>query len=889
MTIAQHREQLIRISLKFLLICLILILMLVTGASIVRAQFEDNWSEPLNLSQSGSASIPLMVLDSNGIFHLLWVDEFSGYIYVTGDGVEWSTPTAVVMPFEEVIPYLLADSDGKMHVFWRDDEEALNYSQVEASAFQNSSAWTAPIQLGEAALDFSAVEDGNGDIHLSYVRPLESEEFPAGIYYRRLSAGSGTWSPSTPLYLSPYLRSIELADSNVEITSSMVGDEVHIYVAWDNRPRERVYLSKSYDGGLSWNPPEEVDKPEEGSLASGPSSILVDAKEDNVLVIWQSSRTESSCEQFYQFSEDSGNSWSPRLRMFEGFTTCPNSVQIFHTGEETVLLQKGVQILLQAWNGEMWSDPQPQQALATFIDPETQNYVEFGCQQGILTSDNEFYIAGCDLGAGKDIWLTQNQLLDLDSWFPLEAVWNPVVKVTGNENRISEPVLITDQEQRMHAIWSQSDNNGLDSPGTALYYARWEDGKWSQPEMILASPMGKADQPAAGIDGSDQLYVTWSGGLDGEIYISSAEASQAVVPSSWSDPEQIPSLQKAGSAPSILIEPDGIINIAYAIPLNENRGIYLVRSEDGGSTWSNPIQIFNAEETGWAMVDAPRLAITENGHLHILWTRYTMPSGPGPLSLMYSRSEDHGISWSEARTVVDKPVIWSQIIGTGDQTVQRIWQETSSTGTTLWHEQSSDDGENWIRTVPVSVFGDTVGTPSLTRDSAGRLHLLLVIHSGTNKFDLQHWLYDGERWSAERSLGMSFISNTNISSVEGDVSEAGNLGVLVSDLTSIVDNSTQEYEIMFSNRLLEIPEVNVTPEEQNTPQPQFTPTAVDELQPTKTQSPVAATPTGTPIVIQNEPEPAYSSNWIAIAGPIAIGLIVLIVIVIIFRGIRNWR
>ena len=247
--------------------------------------------------------------------------------------------------------------------------------------------------------------------------------------------------------------------------------------------------------------------------------------------------------------------------------------------------------------------------------------------------------------------------------------------------------------------------------------------------------------------------------------------------------------------------------------------------------------------------------------------------------------------WQEAHYLrlkfSDLPII--PIVGTDDQTVQRIWQETSTTGTTLWHEQSLDDGETWIRTVPVSVFGDTIGTPSLSRDSAGRLHLLLVVRSGTNKFVLQHWLYDGQRWSAERTLDINFYSNTAIISVEGNVSDIGNLGVLLSDLILSTDNSSQEYEIVFANRLLEIPDTIVTPDQQLTAQPQITPTIAGEIQPTKTQSPVAATPTGTPIVFPDEPEPSNSSNWIAIAGPIVIGLIILIVIYIIFRGIRSWR
>ena len=69
MTFAQHMRQLTNISRLFLGFCPILILALGLNVFIVQAQTDDNWSEPINISQSGSASIPLMVVDSDGIFH----------------------------------------------------------------------------------------------------------------------------------------------------------------------------------------------------------------------------------------------------------------------------------------------------------------------------------------------------------------------------------------------------------------------------------------------------------------------------------------------------------------------------------------------------------------------------------------------------------------------------------------------------------------------------------------------------------------------------------------------------------------------------------------------------------------------------------------------------
>jgi hypothetical protein len=256
---------------------------------------------------------------------------------------------------------------------------------------------------------------------------------------------------------------------------------------------------------------------------------------------------------------------------------------------------------------------------------------------------------------------------------------------------------------------------------------------------------------------------------------------------------------------------------------------------------------------------------------------------------MYASSRDSGLTWSSPQIVEEKSVIWSQIAGTDEETLQRVWQEASSTGATLWHEQSLDGGESWFRTVPVSVFGDTVGTPSLSWDSRGRLHLLLVIRSGENSFVIQHWLYDGEGWSAGRNLDVDFSTNTDINSVVGNVSNGSNLGVLLSDLIRGETGNSQQRELLFSNRQLEDPSPAVTPTPQATPTLQITMTKAPTIQTTDTPSPKLATPTKTQLTLPDEPGPSSNSSLIAIAGPVLIGFIALGVLFIIFRGIRSWR
>ncbi len=56
----------------------------------------DVWSPPVNLSQSGAASAPVIAAEADGTLHILWWDKFDGakYAYYTADK-GWSKPVTV--------------------------------------------------------------------------------------------------------------------------------------------------------------------------------------------------------------------------------------------------------------------------------------------------------------------------------------------------------------------------------------------------------------------------------------------------------------------------------------------------------------------------------------------------------------------------------------------------------------------------------------------------------------------------------------------------------------------------------------------------------------------------------------------------------------------------
>jgi hypothetical protein len=208
-------------------------------------------------------------------------------------------------------------------------------------------------------------------------------------------------------------------------------------------------------------------------------------------------------------------------------------------------------------------------------------------------------------------------------------------------------------------------------------------------------------------------------------------------------------LAKLNGSPEILVDGSGNIVVVYAVTLNENRGIYMVRSENLGEAWSAPFQIIDAISYKWDAIDRPKLALTSDGRLHTLFSRYSVSGGIHPMGLYYSQSEDGGATWSEPLEISDKPVTWHQILVSKDQILNLLWQENYDQTTINVHRISNDNGVTWNNPTVVSSTREKSVSIDAGTDPNGQLHLLQL--SGGEELMIQEWVSDGLRWSAQRS------------------------------------------------------------------------------------------------------------------------------------------
>ena len=774
---------------------------------------DDPWAEPLNLSHSGVATNPAIVIDSEGIVHAVWQDDLSNFVHTQFDGDQWSAPqttnldTLFRLPIpgqsqaaETSIytgpnPLFIAGPGKSIYAFWISRQGRLFTSYAQDYEFSHVAAWD-PIRLiTPGAASFAVTVDARGELHLAYVRTIDDPVYPAGIYYTRLKYSSANWSVPTLLYESSYLRSLVEGEANISISTAGAEDAPHVYVAWDNRPRKQVLLAQSADGGKNWEKPTLVEGPAPDAGLTGPFNIHVAANQSSVVLVWQSGLLGGACSQIYQYSSDSGTTWSNPEPMTEDLSGCAQSIE-FVTGPATdpedplyFLTETPTQVFLTAWNGRQWSPMQEQPTLFEFEEPEIYTEVIYGCHRAAMLGER-MYIVGCDQGGGGDIWLTFRDLGSNTSWFS-PPVWSQLSPVTSDNLKMEAVEMVATDDGLIHAFFSQHQD-------PAIYYTYWNGESWSRITPVLRLPDGEATLPTIAAGPGNELFLIAPNNR-GELYFSRAASGKAATESSWSKPTRL-EIGHDGAIGSVDVAFDaaGTVFLAYSVSVNQERGIYLVESKDNGTSWSEPVQVFNGAAAGFDLVGAPSLLISADGSLHLIWREQSI-QGDGvsqPLSLYYARSNDGGHTFNDAKLVVEEPVAWREIVADDKGNLHLLWQP-QDTLTTVWDQVSLDGGNSWQ--FPQGL-PDEGRLRAVAKDPVGRLQLV-----GVGPGALGHWRWDGSRWQTEVPLHWSLALQQE-SSVEllaaAAVNKQGKMVVVLAVPTGAGDTSLRT--LLYSTRTLEL-------------------------------------------------------------------------------------
>lgn len=866
----------------------------------VYAQVDGPWTPPVNLSVSGSALQPWIALAPNGVTHALWWDTLDGSRYargtISGTRTVWTNPQPVpflvgkserdqstnkvtISPPSQA--RIVADGAGMVHATWFDSAKRLRYAQMPAKG-----RWSEGPRLSEGALANSLSVDISGTLQMAYVQSAQLAQSAPGVYYAQRTGGT---LRRTLVYPSTYFRTANPDNINVGVAADGRGTVV---VVWRQSPEDQSQFARSSDNGATWSQPEPIVAVSE--LFGIATQVSVAAAPDGAfLLVWRDS-VAPGCGFTQRRSTDGGVTWSPSERILTELVRCP-AKWTFSYGAEGQLWLTGLPSsasplsdtdgVLMKWDGNSWSKPANIQV--SYMDPSTQRPRVLGCLNVALSGANAVLI-GCD--ARNDVWASQNQVA-LETILPTnEVLWSLPTTLSRSEDARSTSTettqsvaLTVDEQGKAYSLWARAGSAA--SPARNLDIAVYDGKRFLAPSTVLkvanievANPdvvASKMDAPSLVIDSKQRLHLVWSGGAAGRPFYSRALVADANLSTGWSQPVSLPALTTVGASPSIVADPRGsILYVIYTIPYNEQRGVYLVRTNNDGDTWSEPMLVADGAQQNWAVVDQPQLALDAQAEmLHAVWLQSTTSGSTGPRGIYYANSADGGKTWSAPLLVAQGAVDAPRIVVSGRNTVALIWltardQVNAVPTLDVWFQISQDGGARWTPASRAPGVEQVSGGSALVGDGAGQLYLAALSQGSGGQANLLFSQWDGRTWSKpdELNLGQpAAVGNTVI----GSIAQGSTLHLTLR-LYELKPNGSGAFETVAISR----PVTQI----QRAPLPTFTPL------PQPTQTPVlasTATPTPQPEAVSTLPPSNTSgagslgSNMLLVSAGIATVVVVV--------------
>ncbi len=380
-------------------------------------------------------------------------------------------------------------------------------------------------------------------------------------------------------------------------------------------------------------------------------------------------------------------------------------------------------------------------------------------------------------------------------------------------------------------------------------------------------------RPGAGWGGADALYVAVTDFDAARVYLLQSPDSGTT----WSNPV----LVRAGNwlrLARVAVDSRGWIHVTWQeeVGSGEDGYWYASRSTDGGATFSDPILAYAEEsQVGGGTADAS-FSCWEDV-LYLL----TIQTDPGQLwpRVLLTRSSDAGQTWSAPVRVDDAPntgIYAADLARDPAGVLYAAWddQRYDRRHYLTYANRSTDGGNTWSPGVRVDDAGDCIQgnySGAIAVDGAtASLHVVLA--DGRNYCrEPFYWFWSDIFYTYSTDGGLTWAPNRQISDVR-PYTMANDPSVRIQDgkvfTTWVQKPSVEEYSRIWLNiQSLALPPVTMTPTPPASPTPTTgaTPTPTPEATPTPTagatapptasatptptgEAPPTATPTPTPTV-----------------------------------------
>lgn len=243
----------------------------------------------------------------------------------------------------------------------------------------------------------------------------------------------------------------------------------------------------------------------------------------------------------------------------------------------------------------------------------------------------------------------------------------------------------------------------------------------------LTPHKGGAFSPRVALDSSEAVNVVWGDTKDGPAKVLFARSTDLGL--SFNEPTDVSRSSGVAFDPEIAIDPSDGINVAWQDTAPGPSVIMFARSTDGGATFSQPMQI----STGTGNATEAAIATDSTGRLSVVW----VDDSTGNAEAYYARSTDGGSTFSDPVNISNFPGgdIHKPTVVTFQDTVYVAFQngdlfgEDRRKNRQVFLAKSDNAGLSFAGAEQVSNAVNSNGrahSPAMVVDSRGTLHIVWI-------------------------------------------------------------------------------------------------------------------------------------------------------------------
>lgn len=288
--------------------------------------------------------------------------------------------------------------------------------------------------------------------------------------------------------------------------------------------------------------------------------------------------------------------------------------------------------------------------------------------------------------------------------------WNSK-RLTWNSGNSEHSSIAVDSADNVHVVWYDKTPGNIE-----IYYKKSTNAgmTWGAINRLTWNS-GDSNSPVIAVDSNNHIHVVWSDLTPGNYEIFYRKSTNAGV--TWGGTKRLSWNSGLSTSQVIAVDSNNTIHLVWGDNTPGNYEIFYKRSTNGGVNWTSKKITWTSGASQF-----PSIAIDSNDNIHLAW----YDSTPGNSEIYYKRSTNGGVTWSSTKRLSwnASSSMYVTIAVDSQSRVHVSWIDFTPGNAEVFYKRSTDNGETWGGVNRLTWNMGYSGLPAIAVDLSDTIHIV---------------------------------------------------------------------------------------------------------------------------------------------------------------------